>query len=61
MQEPMAMASMERTAYPRFQPIPHARELTEYFTPTAEEMAFGPFETNSILRPTASEINMSKP
>jgi hypothetical protein len=40
-QEPMAMASIERTAYPRFQPIPHARELTEYFTPTAEDIAFG--------------------
>src|SRR5262250_1502346 len=40
-QEPTAMASIERTAYPRFQPIPHARELTEYFTPTAEEIAFG--------------------
>src|SRR2546426_5838148 len=37
----MAMAAIERTAYPRFQPIPHARELTEYFTPTAEEIAFG--------------------
>ncbi len=35
------MASIERTAYPRFQPIPHARELTEYFTPTAEGIAFG--------------------
>ena len=35
------MASIERTAYPRFQPIPHARELTEYFTPTAEDIAFG--------------------
>ena len=35
------MAAIERTAYPRFQPIPQARELTEYFTPTAEEIAFG--------------------
>ena len=35
------MASIDRTAYPRFEPIPHARELTEYFTPTAEEIAFG--------------------
>src|SRR2546428_407580 len=37
----MAMAAIERTAYPRSQPIPHARELTEYSTPTAEEIAFG--------------------
>ncbi len=44
------MASIERTAYPRFQPIPHARELTEYFTPTAEEIAFG----HTLVRRNAS-------
>ena len=44
------MASIERTAYPRFQPLPQARELTEYFTPTAEEMAFG---QTLVQRPAA--------
>ena len=44
------MASIERTAYPRFQPLPQARELTEYFTPTAEEMAFGQTLVRAPLR-----------
>ena len=44
------MASIERTTYPRFEPIPHARELTEYFTPTAEEIAFG----HTLVRRNAS-------
>ena len=44
------MASIDRTAYPRFEPIPHARELTEYFTPTAEEIAFG----HTLVRRNAS-------
>jgi hypothetical protein len=44
------MASVERTAYPRFEPIPHARALTEYFTPTAEEIAFG---QTLVQRPAA--------
>jgi TnpA family transposase len=35
------MASIERTAYPRFRHTPHARELAEYFTPTEDEIAFG--------------------
>lgn len=35
------MASIERTAYPRFRHTPHARELAEYFTPTEDEITFG--------------------
>ena len=35
------MASIERTAYPRFRHTPHPRELAEYFTPTEDEIAFG--------------------
>ena len=34
------MASIERTAYPRFKRLPTTRELTTAYTPTAEECAF---------------------
>ena len=34
------MASIERTAYPRFKHRPSAQELTDVDTPTAEELAF---------------------
>ena len=35
------MASIERTAYPRFRHEPTARELQDSFTPTDEEVTFG--------------------
>ena len=35
------MASIERTAYPRFRHEPTARELQDLFTATDEEVAFG--------------------
>jgi hypothetical protein len=35
------MASIERTAYPRFRHDPHVRELADLFTPTEDEIAFG--------------------
>jgi len=35
------VASIERTAYPRFRHEPTARELQDLFTPTDEEVAFG--------------------
>lgn len=34
------MASIERTAYPRFKKVVSARELFEAFTPTPDEMAW---------------------
>ena len=34
------MASIERTAYPRFKRRPSAQELGEVYTPTAEELVF---------------------
>ena len=34
------MASIERTAYPRFKRRPTAQELTDVYTPTSEEVAF---------------------
>lgn len=34
------MASLERTAYPRFKRLISERELREYFTPSAEETAW---------------------
>jgi Domain of unknown function (DUF4158) len=34
------MASIERTAYPRFKRRPTAQELTDVHTPTSEEVAF---------------------
>jgi hypothetical protein len=35
------VASIERTAYPRFRHEPSARELRDLFTPTQEEVQFG--------------------
>jgi hypothetical protein len=35
------VASIERTAYPRFRRQPHAREFQDLFTPTQEEVQFG--------------------
>lgn len=34
------MASIERTAYPRFKRSPSARELETLYTPTADELSF---------------------
>ncbi len=34
------MASIERTAYPRFKRRPTAQELTDVYTATTEEVAF---------------------
>lgn len=36
----MGLASIDRTAYPRFKRVVSAREVAEAFTPTAEEMAW---------------------
>ena len=49
------MASIERTAYPRFKRRPTAQELTDVYTPTPEEVAFaratarGPAPTLTLL------------
>jgi hypothetical protein len=51
------MASIDRTASPRFEPLPHARALTEYFTPTAEEIAFG----HTLVRRNASVLTVTPP
>ena len=48
------VASIERTAYPRFKRRPSAQELTDVYTPTAEELAFirahsrGPSQTLTV-------------
>lgn len=48
------MASIERTAYPRFKRRPSAQELTEVYTPSAEELVFireharGQFPTHRV-------------
>lgn len=34
------MASIERTAYPRFRRTPTAKELHEVYTPTTDERSF---------------------
>ena len=34
------MASMERTAYPRFKRTPTAQELADVYTPTPQEVGF---------------------
>ena len=34
------MASIDRTAYPRFKRVVPVRELNEAFTPTADEVAW---------------------
>jgi len=41
------MASIERTAYPRFKKVVSARELYEAFTPTPGEMAWAREATRS--------------
>ena len=49
------MASIERTAYPRFERRPSAQELSEVYTPTAEELVFiresarGPSPTLTVV------------
>lgn len=35
------MASIERTAYPRFKRVPTAKELVDLYTPTLQEIEFG--------------------
>lgn len=35
------MASIERTAYPRFKKVLTGRELNEFYTPSEEEAMFG--------------------
>ena len=42
------MASIERTAYPRFKRTPTAKELNELYTPTAEEIAFAQKQAQAI-------------
>ena len=41
------MASIERTAYPRFKRVTSARELDESFTPTPDEIAWAQGSTRS--------------
>jgi len=41
------VASIERTAYPRFKPTPSTQELLDLYTPTAEELAFAQQVTRS--------------
>ncbi|WP_411144384.1 DUF4158 domain-containing protein [Streptomyces sp. x-80] len=41
------MASVERTAYPRFKRVVSARELAEFFTPSLEETAWERSRTRS--------------
>ena len=41
------MASIERTAYPRFKPTPSTQELLDLYTPTAEELVFAQQVTRS--------------
>lgn len=49
------MASIERTAYPRFKRRPSAQELTEVYTPSTEELVFireharGPSPTLAVV------------
>jgi len=41
------VASIERTAYPRFKPTPTTQELLDLYTPTSEELAFAQQITRS--------------
>lgn len=41
------MAWIERTAYPRLSGSPSARELAEFFTPSADELAWAGARTKS--------------
>ena len=41
------MASIERTAYPRFKHVPNQKELNEVYTPTLQEIAFAKGATRS--------------
>lgn len=41
------MASIERTAYPRFKPTPTTQELLDLYTPTLEELTFAQSLTRS--------------
>jgi len=41
------VASIERTAYPRFKPVPNPKELNEVYTPTLQEIAFAKGATRS--------------
>ena len=41
------MASIERTAYPRFKPTPTTQELLDLYTPTPEELTFAQSLTRS--------------
>ena len=47
------MASIERTAYPRFRHEPNARELQDLFTPAQEEAEFA----RSIVRGSDEHFN----
>ena len=48
------MASIERTAYPRFKRPPSTRELALVYTPTAEERAF--VETHRTRREPTLDV-----
>jgi hypothetical protein len=43
------VASLERTAYPRFKRLISERELREFFTPSAEEVAWAREHTHDRL------------
>lgn len=48
------MASIERTAYPRFKRNPTLKELHEVYTPTSEEMQFA----HSVARGSAPVMSL---
>lgn len=48
------MASIERTAYPRFKRNPTSKELHEVYTPTSEEMQFA----HSVARGSAPVMSL---
>lgn len=41
------MTAIERTAYPQFKPQPSTKELSELYSPTAQEVAFAQSQTKS--------------
>jgi hypothetical protein len=43
----VGLASIDRTAYPRFKRVVSARELTEAFTPTSDEVAWARGKSHS--------------
>ena len=49
------MASIERTAYPRFRRMISGRELDEVFTPTQDEVSWARARTTTVLLQNRSE------